>query len=259
MTPGERAPVFTGVGVALVTLFDDDRRVDVAATVAHAERLVADGIRAVVIAGSTGEAPALTGQERADLVAATRDRLAADIPVIAGTGAVTADQAVEMSRLAVDAGADALLVLSPMRSHDPRPYYDAVAGAIGDVPMLAYHFPGMSAPGIPVAMLSELPVVGVKDSSADATRLLEEVAGFDGDIYTGSSALLVQAAAIGCAGAILALANLEPAGCVAAFDGDGDAQRELTAAHLAVSADFPFGVKRAVAAKYATSAVTRMG
>ena len=82
---------FRGVGVALLTLFDDDLEVDVPATAAHAARLVELGVQAVVVAGSTGEAGALEPHERAALVGAVRQ--AVDVPVRAGTGAAWWGQA----------------------------------------------------------------------------------------------------------------------------------------------------------------------
>lgn len=252
------APVFAGVGVALATLFDERAEVDLDATAGHAARLVADGVRAVVIAGSTGEAPTLSLEERAALLTAVRDRIGGEVPVIAGTGATWARQAVTFTLSARREGADAALVLSPLRSDDPLPYYQAVAEAAGDMPLLAYHFPAMSPPGIPIGVLPRLPVRGVKDSSGDPDRLLATVDTYAGDVYVGSSALLTQAGALGCVGAILALANLEPRLCAAAFAGDGDAQRQLAAAHRAATQDFPRGLKQALADRFGTSPVVRM-
>lgn len=253
------APPFGGVGVALVSLFDDDGALDVAATLDHAERVVDAGVRAVLLAGSTGEAPALTAGERRSLITAARRRLPDHVPVIAGTGDVTAERAADLTRDAADAGADALLALSPLRANDPRPYYERVRAAAGDLPLLAYHFPAMSPPGIPLDVLADLDVDGLKDSSGDPARLLAEAADYDGAVYCGSAALALQAGALGCAGAILALANLEPAGCVAAFGGDGEAQLALASPHARTSGRFPHALKEALAERYGTSTVTRMG
>ena len=71
--------------------------------------------------------------------------------------------------------------------------------------------------------------------------------------------LLSFAGPLGCAGAILALANIEPAGCVAAFTGDPTAQRRLTAAHQASRVDFPRGLKEMMSARFGTSPVSRIG
>lgn len=251
--------VFSGVGVALVTLFTEDGAVDVAATAQHAVRVTEAGVAAVLVAGSTGEAPTLDAAERTALITAVKAAVGDATPVIAGTGAPWTARAVRFTEHARDAGADAVLVLSPHRVTDPRPYYEMVAGAAGEVPVLAYHYPTMSAPGIPVSTLGDLPVVGTKDSSGDADRLLATTSSYEGDVYVGSSALLLQAGGLGCPGAILAAANLEPELCVAALNGDGEAQRRLADAHAAVKSDFPHGVKSAMARRYGTSTVGRMG
>ena len=251
-------PVFTGVGVALVTLFEEDGELDAKATAVHACTLVEAGVRAVVVAGTTGEAASLSPAERVALVEAVRDECHPSVPVIAGTGAPSARQAAELTRQAADAGADAVLALSPPFAPDPRPYYEAVSGAADGLPVLAYHFPAVSPPGIPVGLLADLPVAGCKDSTGDAERLLETLLRYDGPLYVGSSALLSLAGPLGCAGAILALANADLERCKAAFAGDADAQRQLGAAHLA-AAVFPTGIKELTARRFGTSTTTRMG
>lgn len=249
------AAPFTGIGVALVTLFDDTRAVDCAATADLAARLVDDGVAAVVVAGSTGEAGTLDDDERRRLLDAVRARI--EVPLLAGTGGSWAGEAVRRTVAARDAGADAALVLSPPRVADPIRYYAEVAAAAGDLPLLAYHYPGVSAPGIPVETLPALPVVGVKDSSADPERLLATLSSWDGAVYPGAATLLSFAGPLGCPGAILALANAAPAECIAAFAGDPAAQLALTADHLVSATGFPAGIKSLVAARYGTSTVAR--
>lgn len=247
----------TGVGVALVTLFDEDGEVDVPATAEHAARLVDLGVRNVLVSGTTGEAAALSAEERVALLVGVREAVPDPVPVIAGTGAPSARQAAALTRSAWEHGADAALVLSPPRVADPRRYYDVVARAAEGGPILAYHYPAASAPGIPVDVLDHLPVVGLKDSSGDPERLLQELA-WGRPLYTGSSALLLMAGPAGCAGAILALANVEPEACAAAFAGDAAAQRNLAPAHMA-SRSFPTGLKELIARRFGTSTVCRMG
>jgi 4-hydroxy-tetrahydrodipicolinate synthase len=256
--PLRHAP-FEGVGVALVTLFDRAGELDAAATGDHAARLVEAGVRGVVVAGSTGEAATLDAGERDRLLAGVRAAVGGRVPVVAGTGAPSTRQAVLLSRRAAEGGADALLVLSPPGCEDPRPYYDAVVAAVPGTPVLAYHFPTMSAPGIPVDALAELPVAGLKDSTGDPARLAVEADLLDAGLYTGSAALLLQARAMGASGAIAALANVDPGGCIQAWDGDGACQRELVNGHRAGAGSGIAGIKRAMAALNATSPVTRIG
>ncbi|HXV94746.1 MAG TPA: dihydrodipicolinate synthase family protein [Pseudonocardia sp.] len=254
-------PVFTGVGAALVTLFDDYGDVDVTATARLAARLVELGVRAVVVAGTTGEADALDDAERLRLFEAVRAAVPASAPavVVAGTGAPSTRQARALTSAAVTCGVDAVIARSPRGVADPTGYYAGVADAAGGVPVLAYHYPAVAPPGIPLEVLPALPVQGCKDSSADPDRLLATLASWPGPLYVGSSALLLQAGALGAAGAILALANAEPEQCAAAFAGDAAAQRALAPAHLAAATGFPRGVKNLVAARFGVSAAVRMG
>ena len=250
-------PVFRGVGVALVTLFTDDGDVDTPATAQHARHLADLGVRAIVVAGTTGEAAALDRDERAQLIHAVRAAVPPSTPIVAGTGAPSARQAVLFTQDAIAHGADAVLTLSPPRTVDPLPYYDAVRAAAPTTPLLGYHFPAVSPPGIAVDRLRDLPVDGLKDSSGDPDRLLEELAAFAKPLYVGSSALLALAGPLGCAGAILALANVEPELCIDAFSGDAGAQRALTPAHLAANERFPAGLKELVTKRFGTSPATR--
>lgn len=112
-----------------------------------------------------------------------------------------------------------MLAWPPPRCTDLQEYFAAIAAAAGQHAVLAYHIPWVSAPGVPVADLEDLPVAGVKDSSGDPDRLLDEIVHYPGATYVGSSALLTLAGPTGATGAILALANLEPERCSAALPG----------------------------------------
>jgi 4-hydroxy-tetrahydrodipicolinate synthase len=252
------AAPFTGIGVALVTLFDDTKALDEKGTADLAARLVDDGVTAVIVAGTTGEADTLEDDERRRLLEAVRARVDG-VPVVAGTGGTWGGQAARRTAAAREAGADLALVLSPRRVPDPRAYYAEVAAAAGDLPLMAYHYPAASGPGIPVELLPELPVIGAKDSSGDPERLLSTLSTWDGHLYPGAASLLSFAGPLGCPGAILALANAAPEACAAAFTGDADAQFRLTADHLASVELFPAGIKNLVAARYGTSTVSRAG
>ena len=251
--------LFSGVGVALLTLFGPDGALDATGTGKFAARLVDAGISGVIIAGSTGEASTLDAFERADLVRAVREATEERVPVFAGTGAPSVRQAIAYTVAALDAGADGFLVLSPPGAVDLARYYREIVGVAAGRPVLAYHFPAVSAPGIPLDTLRELPVDGVKDSSGDPDRLLDEVTTFDGALYTGSSALLSYAGPLGCKGAILALANAEPELCIAAFSGDPAAQRSLAPSHRASRMSFPRGIKALAAERYGIFASSRLG
>jgi 4-hydroxy-tetrahydrodipicolinate synthase len=251
------SPPFEGAGVALITLFRDDGQVDFDGTAAHAAALVERGVRGVVVAGTTGEADALDDAERVDLFAAVRAAVPG-VPLVAGTGAPAVEQVQELTRAAIEAGADAVLARSPRGVDDPTKFYQAVIDVAGDVPVLGYHYPAVSPPGISLDVLKRLPVPGCKDSSGDMNRLLATLDRWDGWLYTGSAALAMSAGLLGCTGAILGLANAEPELCVAAFGGSAQAQRQLTPSHLAAGRSFPHGLKHLVAKRFGTSERSRL-
>jgi 4-hydroxy-tetrahydrodipicolinate synthase len=249
---------FAGVGVALITLFDEHGAVLVEATAEHAARLAELGMRFVLVCGSTGEAAWLSSDERVALVGAVRGAVPSSVAVLAGTGAATADAAARLTAEAQEAGADGMLALSPPGSSGLAHYYTAVVAGAGGLPVLAYHFPTMSAPGIPVEALPELPVAGLKDSSGDPDRLIAELSSWDGSVFVGSTRTLELARSLGAAGAILGIANAEPEICVAAFDGDASAQRALAAAKdREVARGFPHGIKHLTGARFGVSAIVR--
>jgi 4-hydroxy-tetrahydrodipicolinate synthase len=253
--------LFSGVGVALVTIFDPDGQVDPEATARHAADLVSRGMKSVLVNGSTGEAGTLTDDERIELLKAVRAAIPAGLPVLAGTGGASAEVAVGLTRAAVDAGADVMLAFPPpgySGAAELHSFHEAVAEAAAGKPVLAYHVPWVSSPGVPVEELPSLPIAGIKDSSGSADRLLDELAHYAGSVYVGSSALLSLAGPMGGAGAILALANIEPERCVLAFDGDGAAQRALAEAHLAVRAGGPARLKQLLADRSDYPATSRL-
>lgn len=252
-------PLFHGVGVALVSLFDDTGGLDATATVAHAARLVSRGVRAVLLAGTTGEFWALSDADRIELIKAMRAALPSHIPVVAGTGANDAATAVRLTSSAVQAGADAVLVLPPRGATDLLDYYAAVAEAAAGRPVLGYHMPLISPPGLSVDQLNALPIQGIKDSSLEPRRLLAELDLFKGYIYTGVDSLLSYAGSLGCAGAFGALANVEPELSIAAFGGNAVAQRQLAPIERASLEQFPIGLKALMQRQFGTSTVLGRG
>jgi dihydrodipicolinate synthase/N-acetylneuraminate lyase len=108
-------------------------------------------------------------------------------------------------------------------------------------------------------MLASLPVAGQKDSSGDPDRLLDELAHYEGATYVGSSAVLCMAGPMGATGALLALANVEPERCAAAFAGDPGAQRGLADRHLALSKGAPLALKQILAEERGVPFPARIG
>jgi 4-hydroxy-tetrahydrodipicolinate synthase len=251
-------PLWTGPAVALVNLFDGAAAVDAKSTADHAARVVDAGIRAVVVNGSTGEAATLSDAERVALVAAVR-QACPGVPVVAGASGEWWQQAADRVTGAIEAGADAVLVAPPRLGGALAGYYERVVAAAAGVPVLAYHYPGVAGGPVPVEALAGLGVVGIKDSSGDPARFGHEV-GLGGGlaVYTGASALLGYASWLGAAGAIVAAANLVPEQCLAAWDRDAAAQHVVLRTERESKA-LPGGLKQAMAQRYGTSPVRRLG
>lgn len=250
-------PVFTGVAAALVTLFDEHGHVDQDATATHAVHLVERGIRAVVVAGTTGEASHLSMKERLHLFDAVKSAVGDRVPVILGTGDLAPGVSVpDLTARAAEHCASAALVLSPSKG-DVREFYGEVVAAAGSMPVLAYHYPKQSPPGISLDDLKALKVSGLKDSTGDIERMLETLAVFKKPFYSGNAAVLAYAGQLGCTGAILAAANLEPERCVDAFAGDIGAQKDLLPAQRIVSNYGVKGIKEELARRHGVSTVCR--
>jgi dihydrodipicolinate synthase/N-acetylneuraminate lyase len=125
------------------------------------------------------------------------------------------------------------------------------------MPVLAYHYPKVSPPGITMDDLKVLKVAGIKDSTGDTERMLEMLACFRQPVYTGNSSVVAYAGMLGCTGAILAAANLEPELCSDAFAGSVVAQKDLLFAHRINSQYGVKGIKEELARKFGTSTVCR--
>ena len=129
MNGADTQPVFTGVAVGLVTFFDAHGHVDLAATARHAEHLAGRGMRALVVAGTTGEASHLSMKERLQLLDAVRGAVGDDVPVILGTGNLAAGVSVpDLTRRAAQLGATgAILAVANL---EPELCVDAFAGSV---------------------------------------------------------------------------------------------------------------------------------
>jgi dihydrodipicolinate synthase/N-acetylneuraminate lyase len=252
-------PLWSGVAVALATLFDEDGTLAADATAKHAARLVEAGVRGLLVSGSTGEAAALTDEERVELVEAVR-RECPDVPIVVGASGEWWRPASIRAAAAQLTGADAVLVAPPRGGTDLVDFYGHVAEVV-NVPLLGYHFPPTAGGALPVELLPSLPLDGIKDSSGDPERLLRELEAPDwsGSIYLGAAVLTAYGAALGATGVILAVANVAPEECVAAWSGDADAQKRLLATHLQARDRFPYGLKAAMAARYGTPTFSRLG
>ena len=249
--------LFTGAGVALLSLFDADGTLLVEETAQFAATLAGDGAAGILVAGTTGEFWTLTADERLALIAAVRTAVPPGVPVLAGIGALDAPRALQLASQVASTGADAALCLTP-RGEVPQMFYDKVRGAVGDMPLLAYHFPAVGYTPLSLDTLADLPIDGIKDSSGEPARLLATAGVLATGVYTGSALLASLAAAIDVAGALLALGNVAADTAAQALAGELGAQGELARLHTAISGDVPpRALKRLAAQRYGIPAFTR--
>ena len=213
--------MFRGSVTALITPFRNGG-VDETAFKAFVNWQIAEGTHALVSCGTTGESPTLSHEEDMRVTALCVETAAGRVPVIAGTGSNSTEEAIRLTRHAKDVGADAALLVAPYYNKPTQEglyrHYEAVHEAV-DLPLIVYNIPGRSVVDVSVetmARLSALPnVVGVKDATADlvrpvATRL---ASGADFCQLSGEDATIVPFLAQGGHGCISVTANVAPRLC----------------------------------------------
>jgi 4-hydroxy-tetrahydrodipicolinate synthase len=209
---------FHGVLPALITPFTDDGdAIDTDALTAIVDRLVAAGVGGLVPGGSTGEFTTMTNAERRELVEATVDAAAGRVPVVAGTGALSTRETVELSRHAERAGAAAVMVVPPFYDalswRELLAHYTAVAEAI-DIPIMYYNLPGASGVRLTAAQLRELPVTCLKDTGGDAVAATELIQTDGPTLLNGWDTLTFAALAAGVRAVVWGTASILPEQCV---------------------------------------------
>jgi 4-hydroxy-tetrahydrodipicolinate synthase len=209
---------FHGVLPALITPFTDDAsRIDTGALAAIVDRLIGAGVAGLVPGGSTGEFTTLSHRERRQLVEATVEEAAGRVPVVAGTGALSTRETIELSVHAERAGAAAVMVVPPF--YDPLSWrellahYTAVADAI-EIPIMYYNLPSASGVRLTAAQLSELPVTCLKDTGGDAVAATELIQTDGPTLLNGWDTLTFAALAAGVRAVVWGTASIVPEQCV---------------------------------------------
>lgn len=219
--------VFEGTATAIVTPMKDDLSVDYEALGQLIDFQLESGINAIVAVGTTGESATLEYAEQKDVIRFTVDRVAGRVPVIAGAGTNNTLHVLENVRNACEAGADALLVVTPYYNKATQNGLVAHFTAVADtstVPVILYNVPGRTGCNLlpkTVAKLAEHPnIVGIKEASGNMAQLVELMAlcGDKLDVYSGEDALNVPIMSIGGKGAISVLSNIAPKESVAMTD-----------------------------------------
>jgi 4-hydroxy-tetrahydrodipicolinate synthase len=197
---------FGQVVTAMVTPFDQEKNVDFQATRELINHLIANGSDALVIAGTTGECPTLSIQEKVALYEFTVEVVARRVPVIAGTGTNSTRAAIELTELATNAGVDAIMLATPYYNKPSQEgmfqHFKAIAECT-HLPVMLYNIPGRSAVNLvpaTVIRLSEIEnIVSIKEASADLDAMAEIIDNTPEDftLYSGDDSLTLPIMAIG--------------------------------------------------------------
>jgi 4-hydroxy-tetrahydrodipicolinate synthase len=209
--------MFGRVITAMATPFDRNGALDLERARGLAEHLVANGSDGLVLAGSTGESPTLSFEEKRDLFAAVTDSVGARADVIAGTGTYNTAETIHLSTMAAEQGVAGLLVVTPYYSRPPQSgllaHFRAVAKAT-DLPVILYDIPSRTARKIEhetLLKLAEVPnIVGVKDAAADLAGTARLAADMPDDftIWSGDDALTLPMLSLGAHGVISVASHL---------------------------------------------------
>jgi 4-hydroxy-tetrahydrodipicolinate synthase len=205
---------FRGILTAMVTPFRDDGALDLVGARRLASHLIENGSHGVVVAGTTGEAPTLTDDEKLELLEAVLDEIGENATVVCGTGSNDTRHTADLTRRAAAAGAHAVLVVTPYYNKPTeaglRAHFAEASAAAGDTPICLYNIPSRSVVNMPPELLASLAeqhrnILGVKQANnADmgAVEGLDVLAGND-DIFTrclregGTGGILVASHVVG--------------------------------------------------------------
>lgn len=211
--------MFEGCFTALVTPFANNE-IDADALRHIVDAQIAGGISGLVPCGTTGEAPTLTDEEHTHVVRIVVEQAAGRVPIIAGTGSNCTAKTIKCSQAALDAGADAVMVVAPYYNKPNADglyqHFAAIAEAV-DAPIILYNIPGRCGIEIPVATIARLRttysnIVAVKHAtgSVDGASLLASKS--DIAILSGDDPLTIPLMSVGARGVISVMSNLLPAG-----------------------------------------------
>ncbi len=224
----------TGSIVALVTPMHDDGSVDYPTLRKLIDWHIAEGTDCIGVVGTTGESPTVNVDEHCEIIRVSVEQAAGRVPVMAGCGANSTAEAIELARFAKKVGANSQLQVVPYYNKPTQEgqyrHFKAIAEAVGDLPMVLYNVPGRSVADMlheTVLRLTQVPgIVGIKEATGNIERaqwLIRDVPkGFA--VYSGDDPTAVALMLCGGQGNISVTANVAPRLmhelCVAAIAGD---------------------------------------
>lgn len=232
--------MFHGSMVALVTPMAADGAIDEESLANLIEFHIENGTDAIVAVGTTGESATLDEQEHCQLIRRVVTLCRGRIPVIAGTGANSTREAIDLTRCAMDVGADACLLVTPYYNKPTQEglyqHFKAVAEAVA-IPQILYNVPGRTACDLLPATVERLApisnIIGMKEASGSLERVREVLDRCADrlDLYSGDDATAKDAILLGAKGNISVTANVAPKAmhqmCIAALEGRREEADEL--------------------------------
>ncbi|MBM6618388.1 4-hydroxy-tetrahydrodipicolinate synthase [Bacillus suaedaesalsae] len=202
---------FGKVSTAMVTPFDTKGNIDFAKTTQLVNYLISNGTDSLVIAGTTGESPTLTSEEKVALFKHVVKVVDKRVPVIAGTGSNNTRQSIELTKKAEEAGVDAIMLVAPYYNKPSQEgmyqHFRAIAEST-KLPVMLYNIPGRAVVNMSVdtiVRLAELPnVIAVKEASGDIDAMTEIIANTPDDfvLYSGDDGITLPVLAIGGVGVV---------------------------------------------------------
>lgn len=248
-----------GIVPALVTPFENDESVNLRALGQLLEHVLAAGVHGVFVLGSQGEYFAMDPDEKKQVIDATLDVVQGRVPVYAGTGATTTREAVMLTRMAEDAGVDAVSVITPAfivpNQDEMYEHYRAIASST-HLPVLLYGNPARTGNSLPVGLVTRLAAIdniaGIKDSSGDlaATAAYINLTPPSFRVFAGRDTLVLGTLLYGGAGSVAATGNVAPRLLVKIYDswqcGDIESARTAQAQLARLRDTFALGTFPAV-------------
>jgi 4-hydroxy-tetrahydrodipicolinate synthase len=211
--------MFRGSMVAMVTPMNDDGSLDFDALKRLVDFHMENGTDAIVAVGTTGESPTLDMDEHCEVIRRTVEYARGRVPVIAGTGANSTSEAIELTRCAEQAGANACLLVTPYYNKPTQEglyrHHKAIAEAVS-IPQILYNVPGRTAVDIQpetVERLAQIPnIVGIKEATGNLDRAREILRRCGGrfELYSGDDATALDCILLGGKGDISVTANVAP-------------------------------------------------
>ena len=214
---------FNGSGVALVTPFDKDNRINYPKLYELIDWHINSGTDYLVICGTTGEAATLSYEEKCELISKSISYAKGKMPIVCGTGSNNTSEAIKLSKFANIEGSDALLIVTPYynKGNDDGIYmhYAKIAEAVFPTPIILYNVPSRTGVDMSVDLILSLAkiqnIVAIKEASPSVEKIAKIIAGIkrdnlDFNVISGNDSLTIATLALGGIGTISVVANIIP-------------------------------------------------